>query len=121
LSTSPVLPGLVETAGHASTGTTRPAGATSTLSTDLPVRTATNGESNHRQGHETSTRTQWTPRSTPERLHDYACKITGGRLVKISLPTEFSRADASRVYAFLLTQIDDDSSPDQDSTPPRRS
>lgn len=48
------------------------------------------------------------PRTTPaSRFDDYACKITGGRIVRISLPSEFSRADASRVYAFLLTQVDD--------------
>jgi len=37
----------------------------------------------------------------------YTCKISGGRFVVISLPLEFSRLDASRVYAFLLTQVDD--------------
>jgi hypothetical protein len=42
----------------------------------------------------------------------YACKISKGRVVKLVVPNEFSRVDASRVYAFLLTQTDDFLPPD---------
>jgi hypothetical protein len=38
----------------------------------------------------------------------YPCKIGKGRIIKIPLPPEFTRSEVERLYAFLLTQIDDD-------------
>lgn len=82
---------------RASPDVTRPAGP---QNNGIPI------ERKDHDGHAQATRP---PRVTLEsRLDDYVCKITGGRIIKISLPVEFSRADASRVYAFLLTQVDDD-------------
>lgn len=73
-----------------------------------PAGSRSDGGLTDRGNHDDRTRAARAPRTTPEsKFDDYACKITGGRIVKISLPSEFSRADASRVYAFLLTQVDD--------------
>lgn len=40
----------------------------------------------------------------------YRCKISGGRVIEIPLPPKFSKADVSRLTAFLETQIDEDPS-----------
>lgn len=44
----------------------------------------------------------------PENFIIYRAKITGGRVIEIPLPPEFTGTDAKRLYAFLQTQIDDD-------------
>jgi hypothetical protein len=56
---------------------------------------------------EAEPRTAETARAPLATEGDYVCKISKGRLIRIWLPDDFSRADASRVYAFLLTQADD--------------
>jgi hypothetical protein len=38
----------------------------------------------------------------------YPCKIGKGRVIKIPLPAEFTKSEVERLYAFLLTQIDDE-------------
>lgn len=38
----------------------------------------------------------------------YTCKIGKGRLIKVPLPPEFTRAEVERLYAFLLTQVDEE-------------
>jgi hypothetical protein len=45
--------------------------------------------------------------SVPAGFIIYKCKISGGRIIEIPLPPEFTKADASKMHAFLLTQIDD--------------
>jgi hypothetical protein len=37
----------------------------------------------------------------------YKCKISGGRIIEVPLPPEFTKVDATKLHAFLLTQIDD--------------
>jgi hypothetical protein len=44
----------------------------------------------------------------PENFVIYKCKISGGRVIDIPLPPEFSQSDVKRLYAFLQTQVDDD-------------
>jgi hypothetical protein len=38
----------------------------------------------------------------------YKCKISGGRVIDIPLPPQFSQGDVNRLHAFLLTQVDED-------------
>lgn len=40
----------------------------------------------------------------------YKCKITGGRIIDLPLPPDFSSSDVKRLHAFLQTQVDDDES-----------
>jgi len=48
----------------------------------------------------------------PEDFIIYRAKITGGRVIEIPLPPEFTKADAARLYAFLQTQVDEDPADD---------
>lgn len=38
----------------------------------------------------------------------YKCKLGQGRVIEIPLPPRFSKADAGRLHAFLLTQVDEE-------------
>lgn len=38
----------------------------------------------------------------------YRCKLSGGRVIEIPLPPSFNKADTERLYAFLKTQMDDE-------------
>lgn len=44
----------------------------------------------------------------PEDFVVYGCKIGRGRFVQIPLPLHITRVDVDRLYAFLLTQVDED-------------
>lgn len=41
----------------------------------------------------------------------YRCKLTKSLVIEIPLPPRFSAADARKLHAFLLTQVDDDDNP----------
>ena len=41
----------------------------------------------------------------------YRCKISGGRVIEVPLPRDFTTSDAEKMYAFLKTQVDDEAKP----------
>jgi hypothetical protein len=43
-----------------------------------------------------------------EKLINYRCKITGGRVLDLQLPDRLSHEDAERISAFIETQADDE-------------
>ena len=43
----------------------------------------------------------------------YRCKISGGCIIELPLPPEFTKADARKLYAFLKTQ-DEEGEPQDD-------
>ncbi|MBK7539697.1 MAG: hypothetical protein IPI49_30975 [Myxococcales bacterium] len=46
--------------------------------------------------------------AVPSNFIVYRCKIAKGRILEIPLPPEFTKTEVERLYAFLLTQVDEE-------------
>lgn len=49
----------------------------------------------------------------PENLINYRCKITGGRVLDLQLPSKLTRDDVERLTAFMESQADDEDYEDE--------